>query len=155
MIVNNIDREWKPNTTVAAIVERDSRFLMVEENTPDGLRLNQPAGHLERGETLLQAVIRETREESGWRFAPRGLLGVYLADKPGSDITYVRFAFCGEALAPAADAPLDDGIVAVRWLTRDEIATQADRLRSPVVLRCVDDYLAGIIHPLELIRDLR
>lgn len=155
MIVNNVDRVWKPNATVAAIIEHEGRFLMIEEDTPEGRKLNQPAGHLERGETLLQAVIRETREESGWRFAPRGLLGVYLADKPDSDITYLRFAFCGEAAAPEGEVRLDDGIVAVHWLRRDEIAAQANRLRSPVVLQCIDDYLAGIMHPLETIRDLR
>ncbi|WP_434633810.1 NUDIX hydrolase [Chromobacterium sp. CV08] len=155
MIVNNGLRVWKPNATVAAVVERDGRFLMVEEDTPDGRRLNQPAGHLERGETLVQAVVRETREESGWLFTPHGLTGIYLADRPDSDITYLRFAFHGDALPPPAPPRLDDGIVAVHWLSRDEIAAEAARLRSPVVLRCIDDYLAGILYPLELIRDLR
>ncbi|OHX16769.1 NUDIX hydrolase [Chromobacterium amazonense] len=155
MIVNHNDREWKPNTTVAAVIERDGRFLMVEEETADGLRLNQPAGHLERGETLRQAVIRETREESGWHFTPRGLVGVYLADRAGSDITYLRFAFAGDAAAPEGAIALDEGIVAVHWLTREEIAAQSQRLRSPVVMQCIDDYLNGILHPLDLIRDLR
>ncbi|VEB44475.1 Phosphatase nudJ [Chromobacterium violaceum] len=102
MIVNNKPRQWKPNATVAAIIERDGRFLMVEEETPAGLRLNQPAGHLERGETLLQAVAREALEESGWLFAPRGLTGIYLADAQDGDVTYMRFAFHGDATPPAA-----------------------------------------------------
>ncbi|WP_047248717.1 NUDIX hydrolase [Chromobacterium subtsugae] len=155
MIVNNLQREWKPNATVAAIVERGGRFLMVEEDTADGLRLNQPAGHLEPGETLLQAVEREAREETGWRFTPQGLTGIYLADRPGSDITYLRFAFHGSATAPQQPAALDAGIVAVHWLSHQEILAQQARLRSPVVLSCLADYIAGVRYPLDLIRDLR
>ncbi|OHX13228.1 NUDIX hydrolase [Chromobacterium sphagni] len=155
MIVNNLQREWRPNTTVAAIIEQNGRFLMVEEDTADGLRLNQPAGHLEHGETLLQAVVRETREESGWHFTPQGLTGIYLADRPDSDITYLRFAFHGSAAAPPQPARLDAGIVAVHWLSFEDISAQRHRLRSPVALQCLADHLSGIIYPLELIRDLR
>ncbi|MBP4045260.1 NUDIX hydrolase [Chromobacterium violaceum] len=155
MIVNNKPRQWKPNATVAAIIERDGRFLMVEEETPAGLRLNQPAGHLERGETLLQAVTREALEESGWLFAPRGLTGIYLADAQDGDVTYMRFAFHGDATPPAAPPRLDAGIVAVHWLSFEDIAAQQTRLRSPVVSQCLQDYLNGIAYPLQLIRDLR
>ncbi|UTH72703.1 NUDIX domain-containing protein [Chromobacterium sp. IIBBL 290-4] len=119
------------------------------------MKLNQPAGHLERGETLLQAVVREAREECGWRFAPRGLVGIYLADKADSDITYLRFAFHGDASPPSSPPSLDEGIVATHWLSREQIAAQAERLRSPVVMQCINDYLHGIVYPLELIHDLR
>ncbi|MEN6081674.1 NUDIX hydrolase [Chromobacterium piscinae] len=155
MIVNSKARQWKPNATVAAIIERDGRFLMIEEETPDGLRLNQPAGHLERGETLLQAVARETREESGWLFTPRGLTGIYLADAQDGDITYMRFAFHGDAVPSGSPQRLDEGIVAVHWLAYEDIAAQTARLRSPVVLQCLADYRNGIAYPLQLISDLR
>lgn len=155
MIVNNKARQWKPNATVAAIIERDGRFLMIEEETPGGLRLNQPAGHLERGETLLQAVAREAREECGWLFTPRGLTGIYLADAQDGDITYMRFAFHGDAVPPSSPPQLDEGIVAVHWLAYEDIAAQTARLRSPVVLQCLADYRNGIAYPLQLIRDLR
>ncbi|AXE34142.1 NUDIX hydrolase [Chromobacterium phragmitis] len=155
MIVNNKPHQWKPNATVAAIIERDGRFLMIEEETPSGLRLNQPAGHLERGETLLQAVAREAWEESGWLFTPRGLTGIYLADAQHGDITYMRFAFHGDAVPPASPPRLDVGIVAVHWLAYEDISAQSARLRSPVVLQCLADYRNGIAYPLQLIRDLR
>ncbi len=144
---------WKPNVTVAAVVERDRRFLLVEENTAQGLRINQPAGHLEAGESLTAAVTRETLEESAYDFRPAALLGLYLLPTGplASDITYLRVAFTGELGAHHAERALDTGIVRAVWLTRDEIAAQRDILRSPLVLQCVDDYLKGQRGSLELV----
>nr|WP_199064538.1 NUDIX hydrolase [Chromobacterium sp. ASV5] len=148
--------QWKPNATVAAIIERDGRFLMVEEQTSKGLRFNQPAGHLEHGETLEEAAVRETAEETGWRFTPEQLVGIYMVDRDKtSDITYLRFAYCGPAEPPQGTPRLDDGIVAAHWLTYDEIAALQPRLRSPVILQCLQDYLAGQRFPLSLVRHQR
>jgi 8-oxo-dGTP pyrophosphatase MutT (NUDIX family) len=143
---------WKPNVTVAALVERDGRYLIVEEETDDGLRLNQPAGHLEKGESLLDAVRREVLEETGYSFEPQGLVGIYLADKAGSDITYLRFTFFGQVTAHHPERPLDDGIVAAHWLSADELAAQAARHRSPLVARSLADWQAGLRYPLELLQ---
>lgn len=144
--------QWKPNTTVAAIIERDGLFLMVSEHTEHGIRLNQPAGHLEHGETLLQAVCREVREETAHGFAPQALVGIYLADKDDDgDITYLRFAFCGEAGDHDQSLTLDDGIIAAQWLSAEEILASPARWRSPLVGRCLQDYLAGQRAPLSLI----
>jgi len=143
---------WKPNVTVAAVIERDGRFLLIEEQAEDGLRLNQPAGHLERGETLLEAVARETLEESAHAFAPRFLVGVYHWPNEPKDVTYMRFAFGGELGATQAGRVLDTGIVRTVWMSRDEVAASRDRHRSPYVLACVDDYLAGRRFPLDLVR---
>ena len=136
---------WRPSVTVAAIIERDARFLLVEENTQQGLRINQPAGHLEYGESLLQAVIRETLEETAHDFEPTGLLGLYLLPTGAapSDTTYLRVAFVGNLGAEHPQRVLDVGIIRTLWLTRAQIAERADAMRSPLVLRCVDDYLAG------------
>ena len=144
---------WKPHVTVAAVVERGGRFLLVEENTSTGLRINQPAGHLEAGESFLDAVARETLEESAFDFVPTALLGMYLMPTGSSaqDITYLRVAFTGELGAFHADRALDPDIVRTLWLTRDEIAEQRERLRSPLVLQCVEDYLAGQRGALELV----
>jgi len=131
--------------TVAAIIERDGRFLLVEENTSQGLRINQPAGHLEFGESLLQAVIRETLEETAHDFAPTGLLGLYLlpTGPTAADTTYLRVAVIGDLGAEHPQRVLDVGIIRTLWLTRAQIAERINTLRSPLVLRCVDDYLAG------------
>ena len=136
---------WRPSVTVAAIIERDARFLLVEENTPQGLRINQPAGHLEFGESLLQAVIRETLEETAHDFRPTALLGLYLlpTGPTAADTTYLRVAFVGELGAEHPQRVLDVGIIRTLWLTRAQIADRADAMRSPLVLRCVDDYIAG------------
>jgi 8-oxo-dGTP pyrophosphatase MutT (NUDIX family) len=144
---------WKPNVTVAAVIERDGTFLVVEENTSTGLRINQPAGHLEAGESLTAAVVRETLEESAFDFLPTALLGVYLmpTGNTAQDVTYLRVAFTGELGAFHAQRTLDPDIVRTLWLTRDEIAAQRDRLRSPLVLQCVDDFLAGQRGALELL----
>jgi ADP-ribose pyrophosphatase YjhB (NUDIX family) len=143
---------WKPNVTVAAVVERAGRFLLVEEETPDGLRFNQPAGHLDEGESIVAACSRETLEETAWQFTPQALVGIYQWPRPQGDITYLRFAFCGQLGTHEADRPLDHGIVRAVWLTPTEIEACRDRHRSPLILQCVTDYLAGRRYPLELIR---
>ncbi len=146
---------WKPNVTVAAIVEQEGRFLLIEEDTADGLRLNNPAGHLDPGESPIAACTRETLEESGYDFEPTALVGVYLnrftRTRTGDDITYMRFAFTGKLGAHHAWRSLDDGIVRTVWMTLAELRASADRHRSPLVLRCVEDYLAGRRMPLDFI----
>jgi 8-oxo-dGTP pyrophosphatase MutT (NUDIX family) len=147
-----MDRIWKPNATVAAVIERDGRFLLVEEETSDGLRLNQPAGHLDPGESLVEAAVRETLEETAHNFAPRALVGIYQWPRPEGDLTYLRFAFSGEVSGHQPGRALDAGIVRALWLSTEEIRASTARHRSPLVLQCVEDYLAGRRYPLELIR---
>ncbi|WP_311223221.1 MULTISPECIES: NUDIX hydrolase [unclassified Acidovorax] len=146
---------WKPNVTVAAIVEQNGRFLLVEEDTADGLRLNNPAGHLDPGESPVQGCIREVLEETACDFAPTALVGVYLnrftRTRTGDDITYLRFAFAGSVGPVHAWRTLDDGIVRTVWMTLEEIECCADRHRSPLVLQCIRDYLAGQRFPIDLI----
>jgi len=132
-----------PEITVAAVTETDGRFLVVEERIESRLVLNQPAGHLEAGETLLEAVVREVREETAWLFTATELLGVYLWRHPGTGRTTKRFAFTGAVTDHRPGQQLDDGIVATHWLTRAELKGREPQLRSPLVLRCIDDYLAG------------
>jgi 8-oxo-dGTP pyrophosphatase MutT (NUDIX family) len=145
---------WKPSVTVAAVIERDGRYLIIEEHTPDGLRLNQPAGHLDPGESLVQAVVRETMEETAHDFTPTALVGIYLARfRPTGDtedITYLRVTFMGE---PGRDhgLALDDGIVRVLWLSYEELAACRARHRSELVLQCVDDYRRGQRAPLSVL----
>lgn len=146
---------WKPSVTVAAIIEQDGRFLLVEEETPDGIRINQPAGHLEAGESLEEAVIREALEETACDFLPEALVGMYMSrnvasQRAGKDATYLRFAFAGKP-GTQHDRPLDTGILRTVWMTRDALAACPERHRSPLVLRCIDDYLAGQRAPLSLI----
>lgn len=138
---------WKPDVTVAALVEREGRFLLVEERIRGRLVLNQPAGHLEDGETLVEAVVRETLEETAWHFAPEHLLGVYQWRSPRGRST-LRFAFRGSVSGHEPDRPLDSPVVATHWLSRDEILGRAARLRSPLVLRCIEDYERGVRLPL-------
>jgi 8-oxo-dGTP pyrophosphatase MutT (NUDIX family) len=138
---------WKPDVTVAAIAERDGQFLLVEERIRGQLVFNQPAGHLEEGETLLQAVVRETLEETGWQFEPQWLLGVYLW-RGHHGHTTLRFAFIGKVDHFEPGRALDPPIIATHWLTREAVAAQTGRLRTPLVLRCIDDYLAGRRAPL-------
>jgi 8-oxo-dGTP pyrophosphatase MutT (NUDIX family) len=147
------DNVWRPNVTVAAIVERDGRFLLVEEETDDGTRYNQPAGHWERNETLLDAVVRETQEESAYTVVPTALVGIYRWNQPGQQRTYLRFAFAAQALAHDPAQPLDTGIVRAAWLTPEEIRALAHRHRSPLLQACVDDYRAGRRFPLDLIQE--
>ncbi len=145
---------WKPNVTVAGIAERGGRFLLIEENTADGLRLNQPAGHLEDGETLLQAVEREVLEETTCRFTPQALVGVYQWRQAEGERTFMRFSFAGSVGDPDVSLRLDVGIERTVWMTRDEVAAATGRFRSPWVLINIDDYLAGRRMPLDLIRTL-
>jgi 8-oxo-dGTP pyrophosphatase MutT (NUDIX family) len=147
-----MNRIWKPNVTVAALIEREGRFLLVEEETDDGLRFNQPAGHLDEGESLLAACTRETLEETAWGFTPTALVGIYQWPRPHGDTTYLRFAFSGELGAHEECRALDVGIQRAVWMTPDEIRATADRHRSPLVGQCVSDYLAGRRFPLDLLR---
>jgi phosphatase NudJ len=149
------DLRWKTSVTVAAIVERDGRYLIVEERTPDGLMLNNPAGHLDPGESPLEGVVRETLEESGRQFTPDALVGVYLsraqrADPP-SDVTFLRIAFTGKVSEPVPGRALDAEIVRTLWLTPEELRACLERHRSPLLMRCVDDHRAGRRHSLQLI----
>ena len=137
-----------PDVTVAALAERQGRFLLVEERIARRVVLNQPAGHVERGETLLQAVVRETREETAWRFTGEAFLGAYLWKHPGTGRSSLRFTFIGSVTDHDALQPLDHGILRTHWLTRVQILEHGARLRSPLVLRCIDDYLAGLRQPL-------
>ena len=146
---------FRPSVTVAAIIERDDgRFLLIEEETSDGIRLNQPAGHLDPHESLEQAVVREAMEETAHEFIPEALVGMYMSryhsKSRGADVTYLRFTFCGKP-GKRHDQPLDHGILRTLWLTRDELAACQERHRSPTVLKCVDDYLAGKRTSLDLI----
>ena len=146
---------WKPSVTVAAIVERDGKFLLVEEHTPEGLRLNNPAGHLDPGESPAEGCAREALEETAHLFTPTALVGVYLSrfqrEATGEDITYLRFAFCGSLGDLQLGRALDTGIVRTLWMTPDEIRASSDRHRSPLVVRCMEDYLAGQRFPMALI----
>jgi len=145
---------WKPNVVVAAIVEQDGKFLLVEEKAEGKLVLNQPAGHLDEGESLLNAVARETLEETAWHFEPQALLGVYRWPHPTKNITYLRFAFIGQVTRHEPERRLDKGIVRAVWMTAEEIRAEKARHRSPQVERCLNDYLAGQCFSLELLKDL-
>jgi 8-oxo-dGTP pyrophosphatase MutT (NUDIX family) len=144
---------WKPNVTVAAVIERNGRFLVVEEQAADGLRLNTPAGHLDPGESPAEGCARETLEETAHHFTPTALVGIYMVRQRGEeeDVTYMRFAFAGTLGAFQKDRALDEGIVRTLWMTADELRASRARHRSPLLMQCVDDYLAGQRHPLELI----
>ena len=145
---------WKPAVTVAAVIERQGQFLLVEEETSDGIRFNQPAGHLDPGESLAQAVVRETMEETAHDFTPHALIGMYMArylsSRTQQEVTYLRFAFCGEA-GSSYDRPLDAGILRAVWMSYDEMVACRERHRSDLVLRCVEDYLAGQRQPLSVL----
>ncbi len=145
---------WKPNTTVAAIVQQNGKFLLVEEQTDRGNRYNQPAGHLEDGESLIQAVIRETMEEAAYEFTPEFLLGIYHWKHMHNDTTYLRFAFIGKVGVHYPLLELDDGIVQAVWMDIDEMRDKANLMRSPQVLTCAEDYLAGKRYPLQVVTHL-
>ena len=150
-----VAERWSPSVTVAAIVEHEGRYLLVEEHTPEGLMLNNPAGHLDAGESTLQGVVREALEETARVFTPIALVGVYLSrfQRPatGEDVTYLRFAYCGSVGDPLPGRALDNGIVRTLWLTPDELRASAARHRSPLVLRCMEDHLAGRRYAIDLV----
>ena len=140
---------WKPNVTVAAVIEQQGKFLLVEEQTSHGLLFNQPAGHLEPEESLVAAVAREALEESAYQFEPQYLIGIYRWHSASSDTTYLRFAFGGRVVGHYPERALDHGIVRAVWVTTDELRASLERHRSPLVLRCIEDYIAGKRYPLE------
>jgi len=148
-----MDTRWKPNVTVAGIIEKDGRFLLVEEDTPEGLRLNNPAGHLEIGESPVQACIREVLEETAYPFIPSSLLGIYLSRTrhQDKDLTYLRIAFCGQVGNPDSARMLDQGIVRALWLDAQDIRGSTALHRSPLVLQCMEDFLLGQRFPLSLV----
>ncbi len=141
---------WKPNVTVAAIVEQHGRFLLVEEETEEGPMFNQPAGHWEPQETLIEGAIRETLEETAYIFKPQWLTGIYQWQHPRRDITYLRFAYSGIITEHDPNRALDHGLIRAVWMTPDEIRRTQNH-RSPLVLKCIEDYLAGKRIPLETV----
>jgi len=144
----------RPRTTVATIVVRDDAFLVVEESTGTGVRINQPAGHLESGETLAAGAARETLEETGYQVAPTALVGIYRWRSSDSGETFIRFAFAADIVAHEPGRILDDGILRAIWMPYAELAACRARHRSPLVLRCVDDFRAGVRRPLDLVTEL-
>lgn len=144
---------WKPHATVAAVIERDDTFLMVEELIDGETVINQPAGHLDDDESLIEAVIREVQEETAWTFKPAGVLGIYRWRHPTKGHTHMRTTFFGEATDHNPNQPLDSPIIKAQWYTLDQLRNN-EKLRSPMVLRCIDDYLNGQRHPLALLHDV-
>ena len=143
---------WTPRVTVAAIIEKDGRFLVVEEAPGQQSVINQPAGHLEKGESLLAAVVREVQEETAWQFEPEAVTGIYRWAHPDKDLTYLRFCFSGKVHSHDPQQVLDNAIINTHWLSREELSARP--LRSPLVLRCLDDYLAGQRFPLAICHDI-
>ncbi|MEY3883842.1 MAG: hypothetical protein RIS87_1315 [Pseudomonadota bacterium] len=146
--------QWMPHATVAAIVEDNGKFLLVEETTDRGNRFNQPAGHLEDNESLIEAVIRETLEETAYTFNPEALLGIYHWKHEHNDTTYLRFAYIGSVTNHQPNLALDEGIIRAVWMTIDEIRSNAALMRSPQVLTCIEDYLNGQQFPLSVVTHL-
>ena len=150
-----MSERWKPGVTVAAIIEAQGRFLLVEEHTPEGLKLNNPAGHLDPGESPQQGVVREALEETARVFTPDRLVGVYLArllrSTTGEDITYLRFAFGGTVGEADPHRALDTPIVRTLWMTLAEVRASTARHRSPLVLQCIEDFAAGRRYPMEAV----
>jgi len=145
---------WKPHVTVAAVAEQDGRFLIIEEDVDGRMVYNQPAGHLDAGESLIEAVIRETFEEAAWTFQPEALVGIQQWRHPVNEESYLRFSFSGVCLAHHPQQPLDTGIEQAIWLSRDELAVNPGKLRSPMVLRSVDDYLEGRRYSLDILEHI-
>lgn len=143
---------WKPHVTVAAVIEKDGHFLLVEETTDHGLAFNQPAGHLEPGEDLISAVKREVEEETAWQFEPEAIVAIQLWRRTPDHPSFVRFCFTGNVHNHNPNRKLDADIVATHWLSRDQITTQQSHLRSPLVLICVDEYLKGRRYPLSILQ---
>jgi ADP-ribose pyrophosphatase YjhB (NUDIX family) len=143
---------WAPHVTVAAIIEHAGHFLMVEEYSPAGdLVLNQPAGHLDPGESLQHAVVREVREETSYDFCPEGLCGIYQWVNPLNQEAFLRFCFVGSALAIEPALELDEGILRACWMTHETLQKESSRLRSPLVLQCIEAYLGGHRVPMNLL----
>ncbi|SFU58250.1 NUDIX hydrolase [Nitrosospira multiformis] len=145
---------WKPNVTVAAVVEKDGQYLLVEEQTSSGLLFNQPAGHLEPGESIIHGAIRETLEETGYTFVPRSVLGIYHWHSPAEDTTFIRFAFSGSVSDHDPGRNLDSGIVRADWFGIDEILSMTYCHRSPLLMKCIEDHLAGKGCPLDILTHL-
>jgi ADP-ribose pyrophosphatase YjhB (NUDIX family) len=145
---------WTPRVTVAAVIEQQGRFLLVKEETPHGIRYNQPAGHLEENEDLLAAVKREVYEETAWQFEPEALISVHLWRHQPTSPTFLRFCFVGQCHSFNPHQALDTGIIACHWLSRDEIAARQTELRSPLVLACIDEYLSDQRYPLSMLQSL-
>ncbi len=158
-----MNQRWKPSSTVAAIIEQKGRFLLVEEHSPEGVRLNNPAGHLDPGESLIEACVRETLEETAYEFTPESIIGIYLSrfsrkgtkDIALEDISYLRFAFTGTLGQLLSNRSLDHGIIRTMWLTPDEIRNSKQLHRSPLVLQCVEDYLIGQRFDLSVLKTLK
>ncbi len=146
---------WKPHATVAAIIERDNKFLMVEERIAGKITYNQPAGHLDPDESLIDAVIRETREETAWHFTPDAITGIYLWKQQEKNRSFLRVTFCGQCSDHQPSQALDDGILAAPWLSLEEIKKRRSQLRSPMVIENIEDYLAGKRYPLDLLVDMQ
>ena len=144
----------RPVTTVATIVERNGAFLLVEEETSSGVRINQPAGHLEAGETLVAAAIRETIEETGYHVTPTALVGIYRWQAPLTGATFIRFAYAATVISHEPQRTLDEGILRAFWLSYDELIASRERHRSPLVLRCVDDFRSGAKRSLDFVTEL-
>lgn len=143
--------QWKPNVTVAAIAQQGNKFLIVEEDADEHIVFNQPAGHLEKDETLIEAVKREVLEETAWDFEPEAITGIYLYPNPHVDITYLRVCFYGVCTAHYPDRELDKGILRAVWMDRDELERNRDRMRSSMVLRCIEDFMSGKRYPLDML----
>jgi len=143
---------WAPHVTVATVVKRQGRFLLVYEEAEGQRVYNQPAGHLEPGESLVDAAVRETLEETRWRVKPKALIGIDLYLAPANGVTYLRHTFAAEAQAECPEQPLDEGIIQPCWLSRDELLARRAQWRSPLVMQAVDDFLSGNRYPLELLR---
>ncbi|HEU4654510.1 MAG TPA: NUDIX hydrolase [Steroidobacteraceae bacterium] len=144
----------RPDLTVAAVVERNGQFLLVEERVGQRMVFNQPAGHVERGETLIDAVIRETLEETAWTFHPESLVGIYHWEQPEKHKSFLRFAFFGTVSTHDPQRSLDRGIERALWMDKEHLLARAPRLRSPMVMRCIDDFLAGRRYPLDIVKHM-
>ncbi|MFQ5470992.1 MAG: NUDIX hydrolase [Gammaproteobacteria bacterium] len=145
---------WKPHVTVAAVVCKDEKFLMVEEHSEGKIVFNQPAGHMEDGENLIDAVIRETLEETAWHIEPVAITGLYQWKHPDKKKTFLRLCFHAKLLTQVPSQPLDDGIIRALWMSREELIREYKRVRSPMVIRCIDDFLSGYHYPLSLFSEL-
>jgi ADP-ribose pyrophosphatase YjhB (NUDIX family) len=143
--------QWKPNVTVAAVAQRQGKFLLVEEHENARVVINQPAGHLEKDETLIDAVIREVLEETAWEYRPEAVVGVYLYHAPAAAITYLRVCFAGTCIKHDPHRQLDTGVIRCVWMDRAELGANREHMRSPMVIQCVDDYLAGKRYPLDIL----